>query len=399
MYDEIIATGVIVPNTSEILTEVQTEFKDTFGNDLVVTENTPQGVLIAANVAARSNFLRNNAALANQFNPNISGGVFLDAMWAGTAGYRSPESYSSANVNVAGVAATIIPEGSILENANGDQFSLTGVITLNGEGTGSGVFQSLVGGPIGAPAGTLTNIINGVLGWETATNPDDATLGALTQSDASARTLRKTTLALQGSSTAEAIISAVTFLTSKSMSFRENITGAPLVVDGINMLANSIYCCVDGGNDVDVAKTISDTKAGGTNYTNGASALPVSEDITDPFSGQTVAVKFDRPDLKLILITVYVLSSTATVDPTDSVKDAILLYAAGELEGEPGFAVGANISPFEISGAINQAVPNLFIKNVTIGISGGDPQAPTEIELELWEQGYTNNTAITVTMV
>ena len=81
-YQYIDTTGVIVPDTATIQSEVEGEYKAVFGQDLVVTPNTPQGVLITAEVAARSNVVRNNAALANQINPNLAGGVFLDAIWA-----------------------------------------------------------------------------------------------------------------------------------------------------------------------------------------------------------------------------------------------------------------------------------------------------------------------------
>ena len=45
-YEYITGQGVIVPDTSEVLAEVQEEFKTIFGQDLDVTPTTPQGRLI-----------------------------------------------------------------------------------------------------------------------------------------------------------------------------------------------------------------------------------------------------------------------------------------------------------------------------------------------------------------
>ncbi|MHC5543543.1 baseplate J/gp47 family protein, partial [Singulisphaera rosea] len=91
-YQYLDATGVIVPDTSSLLADVQSEYQAVFGADLIVTPDTPQGVLITAETLARTEVVNNNAALANQINPNIAGGVFLDAILALTGMQRTPAS-------------------------------------------------------------------------------------------------------------------------------------------------------------------------------------------------------------------------------------------------------------------------------------------------------------------
>src|ERR1700744_3487884 len=88
VYNYIDLNGVIVPDSSSILGEVQTEWQDTFGQDLIVTPDTPQGVIITGDALARIAVANNNAVLANQINPNIAGGTYLDAIWALTGGQR-----------------------------------------------------------------------------------------------------------------------------------------------------------------------------------------------------------------------------------------------------------------------------------------------------------------------
>jgi uncharacterized phage protein gp47/JayE len=84
------STGVIVPDTSNILSDVQSEYQAVFGADLIVTPDTPQGVLCTAEALARTEVVENNTALVNQINPNIAGGVFLDAIMALTGIQRTP---------------------------------------------------------------------------------------------------------------------------------------------------------------------------------------------------------------------------------------------------------------------------------------------------------------------
>ena len=46
--------GLVVPDESSILSDVQQEYRDIFGSDLDVSETSPQGKLIAAETAART---------------------------------------------------------------------------------------------------------------------------------------------------------------------------------------------------------------------------------------------------------------------------------------------------------------------------------------------------------
>ena len=51
-YGWITSRGVVVPDTAELLASVENEWKEAFGQDLVVTPDTPQGVLISAETQA-----------------------------------------------------------------------------------------------------------------------------------------------------------------------------------------------------------------------------------------------------------------------------------------------------------------------------------------------------------
>ena len=396
MYEYIEATGVIVPDTAAIQTEVQTEFQTALGTDFSLQASAPQGVLITGEVSARSVFLQNNAALANQINPNKSGGVFLDAVCALTDTYRTAQTYSTAVLNVTGVAGTVIPPGSLVADSLGDQFASTGVITLNGSGLGSGTFQCQVAGPIAADINTITQIVDGVIGWETATNPAAAVPGAFVQSDPSLKNERVSVL--NPSTPAVPYYKAVLAVQNvTSMTFRENDDDTTEVIDGITMLPNSVYLCVAGGVDQDVGDAIMSAKGSGVKFNNGASSDPISTTYTDPYSGQPYTILFDRPDTILILIKVYYRLSSATEDPTDAITEAILSYQAGDTNAPAGFTVGGIISAFEIAAVINQIAAPLFVTSVTTAISSGSPVYSTDpLSFEQWELPYTNETAIVV---
>ena len=68
-YNYVNRTGVIVPDTSDIQSDVQDEYRSALGTDLDVSPQTPQGRLIAGETTSRTAVAVNNATLANQIKP------------------------------------------------------------------------------------------------------------------------------------------------------------------------------------------------------------------------------------------------------------------------------------------------------------------------------------------
>ena len=394
-YNYVNLQGVIIPDTSATKAEVEAEFRGVFGDDVDLSDESPGGALVNSEVIARTGVAVNNANLANQINPNKAGGVYLDALWeltnAITGGRRqATHSTFSQAVNLTGVPGTVIPEGALAVTADGDQFETLSEVTLDVSGMGTAAFRSVETGPIPAAIGALNSIAPGQpLGWETVNNPVAATLGQNQESDSRSRQRRRETLALQGMSTSAAVKSRVAAVNGvRSLSFRENFTNAPVVIDGVNLAAKSVYACVDGGSDSDVATALLESKTAGADW-NGL----VEVDVVDQDSGQTYAVKLDRPNEIQQWIRVAIKPSNVT-DPGVVISTAVLKYVDGEIDGEDGFIVGGDVSPWEMAGAINQDGPGIFIKKIEISDDGITYSLDTR-EIEIFEVARTDVSKIT----
>lgn len=397
-YDYIDLNGTVVVDTSTTKAEVEAEQREIFGEDVDLSDQSPNGVLVNAETIARNGVAVNNANLANQVNPNNAGGVFLDAIWALTralTGGRKEATYStfSTSPDLTGVPGTLIPSGSIALVGE-DQFESVSDITLDGSGNGSVNFQAAETGPIAAGIGDLNSIAPGApLGWETVNNTVAATLGQSEEPDEVSRQRRINTLALQGISLSKAVTSAVSDLDGvKSLSYRENYTDSSTTIDGVFLLANSVYACVDGGTDEDIAFALFENKTGGANW-NGT----VTENVTDPTSGQVYLVKFARPDEIQTWIRVTIAPTTIT-DPADIIDTSVLRYANGLIDGSPGFVVGASVSAFEIAAAINNDTPELFIRQVEVS-DDGISYSVSEISLDIFEVARTDETKISTVIL
>ncbi|MBP3934791.1 MAG: hypothetical protein J6D44_13135, partial [Pseudomonas sp.] len=147
------------------------------------------------------------------------------------------------------------------------------------------------------------------------------------------------------------------------MVFRENIGNSPIVIEGVTLVPHSIYVCVEGGEDIQVATALLETKSLGAGW-NGSVAI----DVVEPSSGQTYNVKFDRP--QEIPLRARFTARSSTLNVQQIIPDAVSQYVNGELDGEVGLVVGANVSPFELAGAANIVEPRINITKVELSRDG-----------------------------
>ena len=364
-YQFIASTGVIIPDTATLREQVENEFRDVFGQEIDLSPETPQGALVTMEVENRDAIARNNAELANQINPDIAGGIFLDAIWALMGGQRLSATHSFlTNVEFAGVPQTLIPKGSLAETQAGDAFETTSVLIIGNDGVTKGDMRSVETGPVGCGAGELVRVASSVLGWETVNNPADAVLGRVAESDIRTRRRRRNTLAKNTVSVGEAITSALYNIESvESLSYRENYTDADQVIDGVPLVKHSIYVCVDGGPREEIAVALLRTKTVGAAY-NGSETV----EVTEPSSGHVYNVKFDRP--KEITVFCRVTVRKSPFDAQTLIPDAVEKWVAGETDTDDGLAVGRDVSSFEIAAAVNAAEPRLFVLKVELSTDG-----------------------------
>lgn len=372
-YDYVNAAGVIIPDTSEIKADVEAEYKEIYGDDLVVDSSSEQGREIDAETTSRMSVIRNNAKVANQINPNYAEGIFFDAIYALSSGERDGEERSTVTLTLGGVSGTIVTAGSLAGDDSGNLWELAGNVEIGVSGTVTAGFFSVEYGAINASPGEINTISSGVLGWETVTNLQAATPGKLQQSDVSAKRQRRVELGGNARSNTFAIMSAISKVEGvSSLTFRENKTSIDFVEDGITITKKSTYVCVDGGVDSEIAEAYYIARSGGTDFVGDVSVV-----YEDPNSLQSIPVKFDRPTDKPKLARVTVKASSGLF-LTDAIKNSVVAYANGEIDGEQGFVVGGNVSAFEIGSAVNASVSNVFVSKCEIAEKEVSPTYTTD---------------------
>ena len=135
-YEYVVGNGVIVPDTSTTKKDTIEELRTITGfENMDFSDETPQGGIANAITLVKDDLVRNNAYIANQFNPNLAKGTFLDAIGSLTGTKRFKATFTMVHdVELRGSANTFIPNTLTAVTADGNEFKIVGptVIGLNG---------------------------------------------------------------------------------------------------------------------------------------------------------------------------------------------------------------------------------------------------------------------------
>lgn len=383
-YDYITETGVIVPDTETVLSELQSMMRELFGQDMDLTAETPQGRLLEMWTRNREFCIQICAMVSNMLNLNKASGFVLDDLGALFLLSRKPASHTTTTVIMYGVAGTIIPAGTRLKTTAGDIFTNDRSYTIGEDGTVSAEYRAVEIGQVPCVANTLTVILDRVNGLETVNNPAGViSLGQELESDNAFRLRIKSGLNVNSIAILSAIKSNLESLTGVSGTYcYDNYTSQDVIVDGLTLGGHSLLAVVDGGDSSEIAQVLYSKKTLGTGYVeaggDNSGFNVIEEEVVDEAYGTTYTVSFVRPILTDVDIAITVARKNYTGDDLeDAVKTAIMNFANGNNPEVDGIVIGGALSPFEISAAVSSEIPEIFIREVKVGEHGGALSAET----------------------
>lgn len=381
-YDYITGQGIIVPDTSEVLTDIQNEFKEVFGEDLDLTTTTTQGRLIEMFQRNRTFCIQICALVSNMLNLGRASGFVLDDLGSLFLIERHPATHTQTTVILTGVAGTIIPAGTRLQTTDGDIFENSQAYTIGDSGSVNAIYFAQETGEVPCVPNTLTTILDRINGLETADNPSQPILGQDLESDTEFRYRIKNSLNINSIAIISAIKSNLEALPNVIDTYcYDNFTGSQVTIDGVKIPARSILACVEGGSDLDVATVLYKKKSGGCGYivaSDNTGFNVVEQNVIDESYGTVYKITFMRPVQTDIDVVITVnRQDYSGADLVDRVKDAIMQWYSGDVDGVDGIKIGKAVSPFEISAAVSQVIPDIFITDVKLAEHGSTPQATT----------------------
>lgn len=382
------STGTVVPDTSNIKTHITNEFINIFGANIDTSTETKIGRMIEALTMMFVEMLGVNAQNANQMNPNIASGQYLDSIASLFKISRSPATKTVVNVKFGGIPGTIIPANSAVSNSDGDIFLSISEVQILPDGYANAQVQSQNTGRYSID---ITNVKSAITGWTSVETTSVENWGGELESDNSLRS-RIVTSRGMGTSSISAITNAIYNSDSsvKSVLVLENSLGAAISIKGVLIFPHSIYVCVDGGTDLNVAKAIFDTKTIGASYVRNldyGTLVPVTLEYPED-SGIEYTVYFYRPEQVTTIgtgieITVRKLYSSS-VGELD-IKRILQEYIISQ-------GIGGTVSSVEAALYINSRINGISVMAVIFG-------GATEHTFTGYQIGAISTNSISVTFV
>jgi uncharacterized phage protein gp47/JayE len=280
----------------------------------------------------------------------------LDAIGALIGVERKAAMKSKILAQVKGKAQTIIPAGSIAKTINGDVFLAETAIEIGIIGTSQGWFIAQEYGQKPVQANTLTEIVSVVDGWDEIDNDAEGIVGSEAESSADFRKrideTRYTGVATLGS-IKKALQEVAGIVSFKAV---ENYTDTLITIQGVAVLAHSIYVVAEGATDQDIALAIFMNKSAGCNYSGNI-------EVAVPFWDRRYTVLINRPEAINIYVSIKLKYNDGQTAEPENIKQETIKYIKG-------LGIGGSLSVFELSAYLNTKF-DIYISDLKCGTTAG----------------------------
>ncbi|MCH0685556.1 baseplate J/gp47 family protein [Escherichia coli] len=376
-------SGLDVPDEADILAGRLTDLANALGTSMSKDLTTPQGQIAVSDTAIIADKNNQLLAIVNQINPDFASGRFQDAIGRIYFIERISATGTTVTATCTGLVDRTIPAGSLAQDENGYIYESVDAGTIGSDGSVNIVFKNRTTGPIACPSGALNQIYQAVDGWSGITNTASGVLGNDVESRSNFEVRRRESVARNARNMDGAVLSAILETTGVLDAYVWSNRTASTVNKGTTsfpVLAHSIYICVYGGSDSDVANAIFNTYNPGANM-NGDTTYTVYDSVNYSAPYPQYDMQWQRATPTRVYFSIQLDSSlNPPSDITSQVKAMITSVFNGEYDGIAKAKIGSTIN------AGKYYAPVISISPDTVGI----------LSLEVSLNGTTYSPSVTM---
>lgn len=357
------ATGFTGLTVEEIKDSIETKQLTVVDATLVLSPDQPLAQINGIISEKLAELWEGLGVAYNAFNRGAAEGTLLSNIGDITGTPAEPATKSTVTCTVNLGVSFSQPAGVMTANVAGQpdiKFVNKALVTSTTAGNYTATFEALTYGPTAANAGTLSVITTPVSGWNSITNPEDATLGTLDETDASYRVRQREELSASGSSTPDGLRADVLRVQGVQQAFVFENTTNETDEDGVPAHAINVVIFDGPGADANstvVAQTIWDNKPSGIQTWGLTYATAIDE------LGNPQLIGFSRATVK----SVWLNFQFVQVDPAFFPQDGIAqIKAAVALRAATILRLGVDVIALQLKGAVLSVpgvvdVPTLFL--------------------------------------
>lgn len=357
--------GLSVPDIADVLAGRLTDMSTALGGGASQSLSSPQGQIAQSDTEIIAQEYDKLLCLFNQINPDFSTGRFQDGIGRIYFMERIAAQGTVVTATCIGQVGTTIPAGSTAVDTSGYIYQSIDNAVIPSSGSVDVQFVNTTTGPIPCAAGSLNQIYRAVSGWDAVNNISPGVVGVDVESRIAFETRRRQSVARnsrnQDASTLAALLATDGVLDAYVWSNRT----AETVNKGTTnfpILAHSVYICVYGGADTDVAESIFNTYNPGANM-NGDTTFTVYDNVNYMPPYPSYVMQWQKASPTRVYFKVNVDASlNPPSDITKQVKEMIVTVFNGGYEGIGKARIGSTIN------AGKYYAPVISISPDTVGI-------------------------------
>lgn len=328
-------TGVVVPEVSDVRDDIGKAVQNAFQTNpddppLNIDSTSPMGQVvdaITAEVMAKNSEV---AKIADQNNLSIAEGRYLDALVSLYFVQRKISEATIVQCQCTGLKGTFIPYGAIVQDTNGNQYRHNVALgaTIGDSGTVLTTFSAVEHGALEVMSGAVNSIVTVIPGWDSVTNPEAGVTGRDRESDAELRNRYSQSVAINSVGNVATIQANLANVDGViDVQVLENISSEANTQFGVNVPAHGIAVCIFGGEDEEIARTIFQTKMGGTSM-DGNATVSFTEENMDVVHSYPIY----RPTVENLYVKVEFYTSSMGEGVQVEIQQVIVDDALGQLE-------------------------------------------------------------------
>lgn len=328
-------TGVVVPEVSDVRDDIGKAVQNAFQTNpddppLNIDSTSPMGQVvdaITAEVMAKNSEV---AKIADQNNLSIAEGRYLDALVSLYFVQRKISEATIVQCQCTGLKGTFIPYGAIVQDTNGNQYRHNVALgaTIGDSGTVLTTFSAVEHGALEVMSGAVNSIVTVIPGWDSVTNPEAGVTGRDRESDAELRNRYSQSVAINSVGNVATIQANLANVDGViDVQVLENISSEANTQFGVNVPAHGIAVCIFGGEDEEIARTIFQTKMGGTSM-DGNATVSFTEENMDVVHSYPIY----RPTVENLYVKVEFYTSSMGEGVQAEIQQVIVDDALGQLE-------------------------------------------------------------------
>jgi uncharacterized phage protein gp47/JayE len=377
-------TGLHVPSFGDVLNWMVAVYQGIYGIDVYLGNDSQDGQFVSLIALAIHDLNSSVAAAYAAYSPQTARGEGLSSVVKINNIRRILPSNSSADTVIVGQNGTQIING-VLRDENNNNWLLPSSITIPASGTITVTAIAATPGQIEAGANTITRILTGTRGWQSATNPNPARPGDAIETDAGLRQRQTVSTALPSQSVLDGMVGEIANLPGV-IRYAPYENDTP-VTDLNGIPRNSVAMVIDGGDAISIAQVILRKK------TVGSGTYGTTSEIINDTSGRPHTINFFRPTLVPINVAL-------TIDPqagyVTSTADLIVAAIADYLSSLP---IGTSVLRTKIYSAANlTGALSATFNVISLTISRAGPPASADVAIAFNEAAVCtiDNVSITV---